>query len=151
MCRITLNERSEFHSAVILCATLCTAQQNLSIGVNVVCEGSPSRIFKVLLISLGITILPKSSTLLTMPVAFIYLSPFLQGTKPPLCKGRWLPVGQTEGLSLSTHHNPPVSSADSPLYTRGPFPVPTIILQITLLVSVNTVELYCLIYFLHLL
>ena len=36
----------------------------------------PSRIFRVLLISFGITILPKSSTLLTMPVAFIFLSPF---------------------------------------------------------------------------
>ena len=43
--------------------------QNLSIGVNVVCEGSPSRILRVLLISLGITILSKSSTLLTIPVA----------------------------------------------------------------------------------
>lgn len=50
--------------------------QNLSIGVNVVYEGSPSRILKVLLISLGITILPRSSTRLTIPVAFIvYLSP----------------------------------------------------------------------------
>ena len=55
---------------------------------------------------------------------------------------RWLPAGQTEGLSLSIHHNPPVSSADSPLYTRGPFPVPTIILQITLLVSVKGRRLY---------
>ena len=107
-----------------LSTTLCIAQQNRSIGVNVVREGSPSRILSVRRISLGITIRPKSSTLLTMPVAFIYLSPFLLGTKPPLCKGRWLPVGQTEGLSLSTHHNPPVSSADSPLYTRGPFPIP---------------------------
>ena len=75
--------------------------------------------------------------------AFIYLSPFLQGIKPPLCKGRWLPAGQTEGLSFSTHYNPPVSFADSPLYTRGPFPVPTIILQITLLVSVKDRRLYC--------
>ena len=130
-------QRSDFHSAGILCTRLCIAQQNLSIGVNVVSKGSPSRMRSVRLISFGMTILPKSSTLLTMPVAFLYLSPFLLGTKPPLCKGRWLPVGQTEGLSLSTHHNPPVSSADSPLYTRGPFPVPTIILQITLLVSVN--------------
>ena len=121
---------------------LCIVQQNLSLGVNVVHEGSPSRMRRILLISLGITILPKSSTLRTIPVAFIYLSPFLLGTKPPLCKGRWLPVGQTEGLSLSTHHNPPVSSADSPLYTRGPFPVPTIILQITLLVSVKGSRLY---------
>ena len=49
-------------------------------------------------------------------------------------KGAWGWHGEavTEGLSLSKHYNPPVSSADSPLYTRGPFPVPTIILQITL-------------------
>ena len=74
-----------------LFTTLCIAQQNPSIGVNVVCEGSPSRILKVRRISLGITILPKSSTLLTTPVAFIYLSPLqmLQRTKAPLCKGGW--------------------------------------------------------------
>ena len=71
---------------------------------------------------------------------FLFL--FCMGAKPPLCKGRWLPVGQTEGLPLSLLYNPPVSSADSPLYTRGPFPVPTIILQITLLVSVNERRLY---------
>ena len=52
--------------------TLCLAQQNLSNGVNVVSEGAPSLIFKVLLISLGITILPRSSTRLTIPVAFIF-------------------------------------------------------------------------------
>ena len=74
--------RGEIHLAFVLSAILCIAQQNLSIGVNVVSEGSPSRIFRVLLISLGITILPKSSTLLTMPVAFIYLSPFR------ICRGR---------------------------------------------------------------
>ena len=84
-------QRGEIHLAVILCTKLCIAKQNLSIGVNVVCDGSPSRIFRVLLISLGITILPKSSTLLTMPVAFIYLSPLqmVQAPKAPLCKGGW--------------------------------------------------------------
>ena len=56
-------QRSELHSAGILCARLCIAIQNRSLGVNVVSKGSPSRIFKVLLISFGITILPKSSTL----------------------------------------------------------------------------------------
>ena len=54
-----------------LSTTPCIAQQNLSNGVNVVCEGSPSRILKVLLISLGITTRPKSSIRLTIPVAFI--------------------------------------------------------------------------------
>ena len=66
---------------------LCIAQQNLSLGVNVVCKESPSQMRRVRLISLGITILPKSSTLLTMPVAFIYLSPFLRRIRPPCVKG----------------------------------------------------------------
>ena len=47
--------------------------QNLSIGVNVVCEGSPSLILSVRLISFGITIRPRSSTRRTIPVAFIYI------------------------------------------------------------------------------
>ena len=42
-------------------------------GVNVVCDGSPSRMRRVLLISLGMTIRPRSSTRRTMPVAFIYI------------------------------------------------------------------------------
>ena len=86
-----MKQRSDFHCAVILCARLCIAQQKMSIGVNVVNEGSPSRILRVLRISLGITIRPRSSTLLTMPVAFIYLSPLqmLQTPKAPLCKGGW--------------------------------------------------------------
>ena len=54
-----------------LSAKLCIEIQNLSIGVNVVNKGSPSRIFKVLRISLGITILPKSSTRRTIPVAML--------------------------------------------------------------------------------
>ena len=36
-------------------------------------RGVPSRMRRVLLISLGMVLLPKSSTLLTMPVAFIVL------------------------------------------------------------------------------
>ena len=48
------------------------AKQNLSSGVNIVSVGSPSRIRIVLLISFGITTLPRSSILLTIPVAFIY-------------------------------------------------------------------------------
>ncbi len=79
-----MTQRSELHSAVILCASLCTAIQNLSIGGNVVSKGSPSRILRVLRISFGITILPKSSTRRTIPVAFIYLSPFLVGYKASL-------------------------------------------------------------------
>ena len=68
-------KRGEIHLAFTLSTTLCIAPQNLSIGVNVVYEGSPSRMRRVRLISLGMTILPKSSTLLTMPVAFLYFSP----------------------------------------------------------------------------
>ena len=53
------------------------ARWNCSTDVNVVREGSPSLILSVRLISLGITICPRSSTRLTIPVAFIvYLSPF---------------------------------------------------------------------------
>ena len=73
------NKRDKNYLALYLSTTLCIAKQNLSIGVNVVSKGSPSRILRVLRISLGITILPKSSTLLTMPVAFIFLSPFPVG------------------------------------------------------------------------
>ena len=62
-------QRRDLHSAVILCARLCIAKQNPSKGVNVVCEGYPSLILRVLLISLGITIRPRSSTGCTIPVA----------------------------------------------------------------------------------
>ena len=62
-----------FHLAFALSTTLCIAKQNLSKGVNVVCEGSPSLILIVLRISFGITTLPRSSILRTIPVAFIYI------------------------------------------------------------------------------
>ena len=48
------------------------AYKNRVTGVNDVSVGSPSRILIVRLISLGITTLPRSSILLTIPVAFIY-------------------------------------------------------------------------------
>ena len=51
-------------------------KQYFSHCVNDVCNGSPSRIRRVLLISFGMTILPKSSTRRTMPVAFIILFSF---------------------------------------------------------------------------
>ena len=51
-------------------------KQNLSHCVNDVCNGSPSRMRRVLLISFGMTILPRSSTRRTMPVAFIILFSF---------------------------------------------------------------------------
>ena len=51
------------------------AKQNRSNCVNVISDGSPSRIRRVLRISFGMTILPRSSTRRTMPVAFIFSSP----------------------------------------------------------------------------
>jgi len=78
----------DFWHSIYLLTKLCIAIQNLSIGVNVVSKGSPSRIFKVLLISFGITILPRSSTRRTMPVAFIiFLSP-LQTSRRGQCPHR---------------------------------------------------------------
>ena len=47
------------------------------LSVNVICEGDPSRILIVRLISLGITTLPRSSILLTIPVAFMLILRFL--------------------------------------------------------------------------
>ena len=48
------------------------AKLKICYGGTVVCDGSPSRNRKVRRISLGMTILPRSSTPRTMPVAFIY-------------------------------------------------------------------------------
>ena len=47
------------------------AKQNLSHRANVICDGSPSRMRMVRRISFGITTRPRSSILLTIPVAFI--------------------------------------------------------------------------------
>ena len=47
------------------------AKQNLCHCVNVISNGSPSRIRRVRLISFGITTRPRSSILRTIPVAFI--------------------------------------------------------------------------------
>ena len=113
----------EFHLALHLSTTLCTAQQKLSIGVNVVCKGSPSRMRRVLLISLGITILPKSSTLLTMPVAFIYLSPFT--------------------IHLAGDRRSPLQILTNLFVGANCVRPSTIILQITMLLFVNGEDLYC--------
>ena len=75
-------------------------KQYFSHRVNDVCNGSPSRILRVRLISFGITILPRSSTRRTMPVAFIVSSPLKRvkarflpvavfAGKGELCMGRW--------------------------------------------------------------
>lgn len=51
------------------------AYRNRATGVNVVSVGSPSRILIVRRISFGMTTLPRSSILRTIPVAFIYINP----------------------------------------------------------------------------
>jgi len=48
------------------------ASQKRFMGVSVISNGSPSRIRMVRRISFGITTRPRSSILLTIPVAFIY-------------------------------------------------------------------------------
>ena len=48
-------------------------------GANVICNGSPSRILSVLLISFGITTRPRSSIRRTIPVAFIAIPPPIFG------------------------------------------------------------------------
>ena len=62
---------SQYYREIVLLSRFPTAQANLSFNVNDVNSGSPSRILRVLLISFGMTILPRSSTRRTMPVAFI--------------------------------------------------------------------------------
>ena len=57
----------------ILSAISFIALQNAYSCVNVICNGSPSLIRIVRLISFGITTLPRSSILLTIPVAFILI------------------------------------------------------------------------------
>ena len=47
-------------------------KSSFSLCVNVISDGSPSRMRIVLRISLGMTTLPRSSIRLTIPVAFIY-------------------------------------------------------------------------------
>lgn len=66
-----------YHFQPILPASSLIAQQNRSAAVNDVCSGSPSRIRRVLLISFGMTTRPRSSILLTIPVAFtLFCLPF---------------------------------------------------------------------------
>ena len=62
-----------FHDIPTRPARAKTAKQNCSVGVNDVSVGSPSRMRIVLLISFGMTTRPRSSILLTIPVAFIYI------------------------------------------------------------------------------
>jgi hypothetical protein len=77
---------------------------NCSSDVNIVHEGSPSRILRVLLISLGMTILPKSSTLLTIPVAV-----------PDICLRRWRSLASVDRChSLWSLYPPPAALPSLP-------------------------------------
>ena len=64
-----------YYSQPILLAKSNSEKQNFCQFFNVVSDGSPSRIRRVRRISLGMTTLPRSSILLTIPVAFISESP----------------------------------------------------------------------------
>ena len=55
----------------LLPASSCIPEQNAKSCVNVISEGSPILIRSVRRISFGMTIRPRSSILLTIPVAFI--------------------------------------------------------------------------------
>ena len=73
------------------------AHKYRSLTVNVFSSGSPSLMRKVLRISFGITIRPRSSTLRTIPVAFIYLlSSFMSNYDAIICKARRFIRGETE-------------------------------------------------------
>lgn len=69
---------------LILFSSPIIPKQNRSHGSNVICDGSPSRIRIVRRISLGMTTRPRSSILRTIPVAFIFKTPFLC-CRFPLC------------------------------------------------------------------
>ena len=86
-------------------------KQYFSHGVNVVCDGSPSRIRRVLRISFGMTILPKSSTRRTMPVAFISFPLLVVNSSGSVCRFWGImrePVFKVkrQGLSRLHHFNP---------------------------------------------
>ena len=63
--------------------------------VNVICNGSPSRMRMTRRISFGMTTLPRSSILLTIPVAFVFKIPFtLQICTVSICKARGFILSQ---------------------------------------------------------
>ena len=72
------NSGTEGIESASVAEMVCRAVQSVpkrkdkTFSVCVINDGSPSRILIVLLISLGMTTLPRSSILLTIPVAFIY-------------------------------------------------------------------------------
>ena len=86
-------------------------KQYFSHCVNDVSDGSPSRIRRVLRISFGMTILPKSSTRRTMPVAFISFPLLVVNSSGSVCRFWGImrePVSKVkrQGLSRLHHFNP---------------------------------------------
>jgi len=69
----------------------------------------------------------------------VYLSPFLQGCKASLVQ-REVAARRADG-GIVLHRIPQSASLTAPLHKRA-FPVPTIILQITMLVFVKGKDLY---------
>ena len=110
-------------------------KQKASHAVNVVCDGSPSLILRVRLISLGITILPKSSTRRTISVAvrdiFIVIARSAATWQSASLAAKGGAVLCTARKRIPT---PVCALARNDSGSRQP---PTIILQITLFVSVK--------------
>ena len=83
-------------------------KQYFSHCVNDVSDGSPSRIRRVLRISFGMTILPKSSTRRTMPVAFISFPLLVVNSSGSVCRFWGImrePVSKVKRQRLSRIHH----------------------------------------------
>ena len=106
-------------------------RRNISIDVNVVCKGSPSRMRRVRRISLGMTILPRSSTRRTIPVAV-----------PGIFVGDSAPSSSADRChSLSSLLPPPAALASLP----SCFHISSLLVnsRITMLLFVKSGGLYC--------
>ena len=94
------------------------AKLKISHSANVVCDGSPSRMRRVRRISLEITICPRSSTRRTIPVVFVYLSPFLWHPSAPSLRGL-ARASRDWGSVLFKNDTPSVFATLSHLPHRG--------------------------------
>ena len=91
-------------SPVMRCAKSIMPRRNKPNDVNIVCKGSPSRTRRVQRTSLGITILPRSSTRRTIPVAV-----------PGIFVGGRAPASSADRChSLSSLYPPPAALASLP-------------------------------------
>ena len=97
-------------------------KQYFSHVVNDVSDGSPSRIRRVLRISFGMTILPKSSTRRTMPVAFISFPLLVVNSSGSVCRFWGImrePVFKVkwQGIPRLRHFNPRSPRGERPTVT----------------------------------